>query len=176
MIHQAKMPKPESTKIEYIKFGLIVISIFILSAGLAYWQNDLNIRGWMRWFMGVFFIVFAAFKIVGYKMFVEMFPSYDLIAMRSKAYGYLYPFIELGLGVSYVFNILPLGRDIVTLIIMSMSAFGVARTLRLHRGIQCACLGNVIKLPLSTTSLVEDIGMAVMALVMLLLRLIWPAM
>jgi hypothetical protein len=43
----------------------------------------------------------------------------------------------------------------------------VAQELKRRAGIHCACLGNVIKLPLSTVSLVEDIGMGLMAAAML---------
>jgi hypothetical protein len=34
--------------------------------------------------------------------------------------------------------------------------------------IECACLGTVLRVPLSTVALTEDLGMAVMALAMLL--------
>lgn len=172
MSNQIAMPAPAASRKEYYKFGLVIAAIVLVSTCLAYWQNALTLQGWLRWFMGVFFVIFASFKFIGYNMFTVMFRGYDLLAMRSKAYAYAYPFLELGLGLLYIFNFIPMVRDLVTLAIMSLGAFGVARTIQRQHGIQCACLGNIIRLPLSTTSLVEDVGMAVMALVMLILSLL----
>ncbi len=119
-------------------------------------------------FMGVFFMVFAGFKLTGYQMFVEMFPTYDVVAERWPFYAKLYPFLELLLGLLYLAGAIPMIRDIATLTIMVMSSIGVARELRRRRGIHCACLGNIIKLPLSTVSLVENMTMGLMALFMIL--------
>lgn len=124
-------------------------------------------RGWTG-FMGVFFIVFAGFKLAGYQMFVEMFPTYDVVAERWPFYAKLYPFIELSLGLLYLINIAPMARDITTFTIMAVSSIGVARELKRRRGIHCACLGNIIKLPLSTVSLVENVSMGFMALCMII--------
>ena len=101
-------------------------------------------------------------------MFKEMFAGYDVIAKRSKQYAAAYPFIELALGLAYLVNALPLTRDILTFVIMTVSSIGVFQEIRRRSGIHCACLGNVIKLPLSTVSLVENVGMGVMALVMII--------
>ncbi len=163
MVHSESSPK------EYLKLGL-VISAVVLIAWLL--NNSFGSGGWMeylRWFMGVFFVVFASFKFAGYKMFVEMFAGYDIIAKQSRLYSYLYPFIELGLGLLYLTDISPVARNTATVIVMSVSVVGVIQELRKRSGIHCACLGNVIKLPLSTVSFIEDAGMGIMALVMLLL-------
>ncbi|MCA9308873.1 hypothetical protein KC973_00695, partial [Candidatus Saccharibacteria bacterium] len=93
----------------------------------------------------------------------------DVIAKRFKPYAYLYPFIELGLGVLYLLNLAAAYRDAVTLVIMGVGVVGVTQEIKKRSGIHCACLGNVIKLPLSTVSLVEDAGMGLMALIMLLM-------
>lgn len=162
MVHSESSPK------EYIKLGVVIAAIISVSFLL---HSNFGDGGWMeflRWFMGVFFVVFAAFKLVGYRMFAMMFAGYDVVAKRFKFYAYLYPFIELGLGVLYLANISPVARDVATLIIMSVSVIGVIQELKKRSGIHCACLGNVIKLPLSTVSFIEDAGMGVMALVMLL--------
>lgn len=155
---------------EYLKFVGIIAGITVVSL-LAYSAYDSGgWELWMRWFMGIFFLVFAGFKFMGYKMFVEMFAGYDIIAKRVKAYSYAYPFIELGLAIFYLANLYPSARDVFTLIIMVISSVGVFQEIYHRRsGVYCACLGNVIKLPLSTVSLVENVGMAVMAGAMILL-------
>lgn len=159
----------DSSPVEYLKLGLVIASIVIISLLL---KANYGASGWleyMRWFMGVFFVVFASFKLIGYRMFPMMFAGYDVIAKRFKPYAYLYPFIELGLGVLYLLNLAAAYRDAVTLVIMGVGVVGVTQEIKKRSGIHCACLGNVIKLPLSTVSLVEDAGMGLMALIMLLM-------
>ena len=125
---------------------------------------DYGFMEWMRLFMGVFFVVFAGFKFAGYKMYVMMFPMYDLIAMRSKIYTKAYPFIELAFGLSYLFDLFAPWRDVVVFAVMTIGLAGVVKSLLDKKKIRCACLGNIIKLPLSKTTLTEDALMAVMAL------------
>lgn len=160
------MVSGENSPKEYIKFALVIISITVV----AWLFNDGGWAEYLRWFMGVFFVVFAGFKLVGYKMFAMMFTGYDVVAKRFKPYAYAYPFIELSLGLLYLFDAVPMVRDVVTVLVMGVGTIGVAQEIKKRSGIHCACLGNVIKLPLSTVSLVEDVGMGLMALAMLLMR------
>lgn len=51
---------------------------------------------------------------------------------------------------------------------MTFSGLGVAISLLQKRKFQCACLGTMIKVPLTQVTLIEDFGMAAMALLMLL--------
>lgn len=164
------MVEGESSPKEYIKFAAVVVAITVIAWFLA---SNYGAGGWteyLRWFMGVFFLVFAGFKFIGYRMFALMFAGYDVVAKRFRAYAYAYPFIELGLAILYLGDLVPVGRDVATVIIMGIGSVGVFQEIKKRSGIHCACLGNVIKLPLSTVSLVEDIGMGLMAFVMLLFR------
>jgi len=54
---------------------------------------------------------------------------------------------------------------------MTFSGLGVLNSMRQKRKIQCACLGTLFKLPLTNVTLVEDFGMAGMALVMMVFSL-----
>ena len=81
----------------------------------------------------------------------------------------VYPFLELVLGVLYLG---PWSSPWVywfTLLLMGVSTAGVARVLVKGQTLQCACLGTVFNLPMSTVTLVEDLLMVVMAAAMLLL-------
>ena len=153
------MTEGEHSPKEVAKF--IGVLVAIVAASLL-----LN-RG-LTGFMGIFFLVFAGFKLAGYEMFVEMFPTYDVVAGRWSLYAKIYPFLELLLGLLYLVDAIPMIRDIATLILMAASSIGVARELKRRRGIHCACLGNIIKLPLSTVSLVENVAMGLMALYMII--------
>jgi hypothetical protein len=54
-----------------------------------------------------------------------------------------------------------------TIIVMLFGSLGVLNALRRGLDVNCACMGNVLKVPLSTVALIEDLGMAAMAATML---------
>ena len=122
---------------------------------------------WMSDFMAGFFVVFSFFKLLNLSGFVQAYRGYDLIAAKSAAYAWAYPFIELALGVAYLTRWQPQITHAATLVVMLISAAGVLNALRKRQLIECACLGTVFKLPMSKVTLIEDLSMALMAAVML---------
>ena len=54
-------------------------------------------------------------------------------------------------------------------IVMAFSGLGVAVQMRRGEKFQCVCLGTFLKVPLTTVTLIEDFGMAVLALILLAL-------
>ena len=118
----------------------------------------------MRIFMGLFFLVFGAFKIASLKEFATTYAEYDLIAKKFPNYGYIYPFIELALGLSYIYSIQLLATNLITSLLMIIGSLGILQTMKQNKKIMCACLGTVVKLPLTHISLLEDVLMGAMAL------------
>jgi hypothetical protein len=161
------MPEAESSPMELIKFALVIVAILAVSTGVYLLTSTSGLTGRLRWFMAIFFLTFGSFKLAGYQMFADMFSGYDIVAERFKPYAYAYPFIELALGIAYASAKFQPWLDWVTLAVMAVGTVGVFRELKRRTGIHCACLGNIIKLPLSTVSLVEDVGMGAMALFMI---------
>jgi len=154
---------------------LIVIIGVIALATVVLALRDL-LEGTFRWpvamthFMAGFFLVFAGFKLLDLRGFAEGYSTYDLLARKVPSYGSVYPFVELLLGLSYLVQFhLPL-TNAVTLIVMAFSGVGVALKVAKRERFQCVCLGTVFKVPLTTVTLVEDFGMALMALGGLLAR------
>ena len=121
----------------------------------------------MRYFMAGFFLVFSFFKLLDIHAFADAYSGYDLLARRWRGWGLIYPFVELGLGVAYLANFNPPLTQWATLIVMGFSAIGVVKAVASKTQIQCACLGTVFKLPMSTVTIVEDVGMVLMAALML---------
>lgn len=148
----------------FLIFGFIA-GVTVLSQ-LA--KGGFNLVQWMDSFMAGFFLVFSFFKLLNIKGFVEGYSTYDLVAKHIPAYGYVYPFIELALGIAYLtgFNIMV--TNIATLVVMSISSVGVIQSLLKKNDFQCACLGTIIKLPLSKVTLFEDLLMVAMSIVMLI--------
>ena len=125
----------------------------------------------MRYFMAGFFLVFSFFKLLDIGAFANAYSAYDLLASRWHGWGKLYPFVELALGIAYLVQFNPLLTHWITIIVMGFSAIGVILAVASKTQIQCACLGTVFKLPMSTVTIVEDVGMVAMAAVMLVFSL-----
>lgn len=118
-------------------------------------------------FMGAFFLAFSFFKLLDLRGFADAYRGYDIVARRFPRYGYIYPFIELALGVAFITNFQPFATNLVTLVVMTVSSIGVIQSVRKKRAIRCACLGTVFNLPMSTVTLVEDGLMVAMAAAMI---------
>ena len=61
-----------------------------------------NWMDWMHDFMGFFLVVFSMFKFFNLEGFADGFHMYDLLAKPFRPYAYIYPFIELALGLGYL--------------------------------------------------------------------------
>ena len=107
------------------------------------------------------------FKLFDLEGFADGFQMYDLLAKSVRPYAHMYPFIELALGLGYLAHWQPKLIYSATVIVMTFGALGVIRALTKRLDIECACLGTVLRVPLSTVALTEDLGMAAMAAVML---------
>jgi hypothetical protein len=151
---------------------LLLILAYLLTASVIV---QLPKNGWegvhwhetMRYFMAGFFLVFSLLKLLDIPAFANAYASYDLLAKRWHGWGLIYPFVELALGLAYLANWNPLITNWATLIIMGFSAIGVILTLLRKRSIRCAHLNTVFKLPMSTVTIIEDVGMAAMALLVM---------
>ena len=143
--------------------GFILGGSLLLQVGL----HAVTVGETMRYFMAGFFLVFAFFKLLDIRAFADAYAGYDLLAARWHGWGMLYPFIELALGMAYLAHYNPILTHWATVIVMGFSAIGVIRAVANKTQIQCACLGTVFKLPMSTVTIVEDVGMVCMAAFML---------
>lgn len=162
--------EPEKSWIETYK-PLLVIFAYII--GIAFfatgYKETFDGMQFMRFFMAGFFIAFSFFKMLDLAGFADSYSSYDLLAKQWRGYGFIYPFIELGLGVAYLTDYQPFMTNIVTIVVMGFSTIGVLKSVLNKQKIQCACLGAVFNLPMSTLTIVEDLLMVIMAAAMLFL-------
>lgn len=146
-------------------YPLLLIVAFI---GVASFRGAGNVHEWSLHFMAGFFMVFSFFKLLDLKGFQQAYATYDILAKRWFSYGLIYPFLELGLGLAFLFHFQITVALYLSAILMLFSSIGVIQALRQQRDIECACLGTVLKLPMSTLTLVEDLGMAAMSVWMLM--------
>lgn len=160
---------PEKTIATYQPLILIIGFIIGVSLLAQFPFQEFSWKIWMRHFMAGFFLVFAFFKLLNIEGFANSYQMYDIIAAKWKSWGYIYPFVELGLGILYLINIAPLFTNLATVIILGISSIGVIRSVLDRRKIKCACLGDVFNLPMSTVTIIEDLTMVAMAGIMLFL-------
>jgi copper chaperone CopZ len=162
------MEEEKRTWLETYKPILIIFG-YILSLTLIteFMSGDFQWQRWMNHFMAGFFLTFSFFKILDLKGFAASYAMYDILAKRWAGWGYLYAFAELGLGIAFLTGFNPLLTNFVTFVIMSISIVGVLQSVMNKRKIQCACLGAVFNLPMSTVTILEDLLMILMSGVML---------
>ena len=149
---------------------LILVFSYILLVTLAVEvvNGSFELHRFMPNFMAGFFLVFSFFKMLDLNGFASSYSMYDLLAKRVSAYGYIYPFIELGLGVAYLLAYRPMLINVLTLIVMAFSSIGVILAVMNKQKIRCACLGTGFNLPMTTVTIIEDLLMAAMAAWMLI--------
>jgi copper chaperone CopZ len=147
----------------YKEVLLIFLYISAISSYVAWSNNGISAMRFMQVFMSGFFLVFSFFKLLDLKGFAESYAMYDVLAKKIPLWGYVYPFIELALGLAFLVNLYPLITNVVTLAVMGLSIVGVLQSLLNKRQIKCACLGAVFNLPMSTITIIEDGLMIVMS-------------
>lgn len=146
----------------YYPLLLIVTMISVVSLRGADTVHD-----WMLHFMAGFFLVFGFFKLLDIRGFRDAYSSYDLLAKKWYAYGFIYPFLELALGFAFLFRFELHTALWASIILMGFGGIGVVQALSKKQTIRCACLGTVLNLPMSTVTIIENFGMVLMSALML---------
>jgi hypothetical protein len=142
-------------------FPMVLVMGLLAVASLA-------AESWMMAFMAGFYIVSGALKLLDMNGFSTAFARYDLIAMRFKPWGLLYPFVELALGFAFLFWVQMGLATIVALLLSIVSMVSAIRVARRQEDVACACLGTGFTFPVGSMSIIEGAGMSVMAAWMLL--------
>ncbi|MFT5750998.1 MAG: copper chaperone CopZ [Flavobacteriales bacterium] len=158
---------------ERVSKGKQLLPLFVIFGYIVGASVLLHIQSWdwkevMLDFMGLFYIVFGFFKGLDWKGFSASFSMYDPLAKAVPVYGCLYPAIETALGILFLMRLeIPIAL-MLTIVILGITTIGVVRTLLNKKTIQCACLGTVLKLPMTEATFIENAIMILMAIGMLL--------
>ena len=150
---------------------LILAYLFGITALVELRGEAFDVMRAMNTFMAGFFLTFSFFKLLDIAGFADSYRMYDVVAKRIPAYGSIYPFIELALGIAYLTAWNPVVTNAVTLVVMGVSLVGVVENVLNRTKVRCACLGSVFNLPMTTVTIVEDglmMGMAGAMLTMML--------
>lgn len=168
---QKKHEESKSWLLTYRPILLVFGYIFGITLVIQLSLDEINYMSWMRHFMAGFFLVFSLFKMLDLRGFANSYQMYDIIAKRWPVWGYIYAFIELLLGIAFLIGYNLLYTNVMTLIVMTVSIIGVLQSVAKKRQIQCACLGAIFDLPMSTVTIIEDLLMIAMSLWMIIFYL-----
>jgi len=152
----------KASKIKQLK-PLFIILGYILIASILLNYKNWNPSNAMLDFMGLFYIIFSFFKILDIKGFSISFSMYDPLAKQAPIYGYIYPFIEVLLGMMFLIRFEVNIALILTVIVLGITTIGVTQTLINKRSIKCACLGTTLNLPMTEATFIENALMIIMA-------------
>lgn len=148
---------------------IVVFAVIALSSAAHVYVTGATVSSWSMALMGYFFLFFALFKLIDLSGFKDGFAHYDIIAKRVPIWGYIYPFVELGLGLLYLLAFQDPLLYVVTILITVVNVISVLIKLAKKEVFMCACLGTVLKVPLTTVTLIEYGLMGIMAIGMLAL-------
>ena len=146
----------------FLVFGYLIGGTMLMNAGA--W----NTKDAMLDFMGLFYMVFSFFKLLDVKGFANSFRMYDPLAKLLPVYGWVYPFLELALGLFFLLRFQISVALWATLLVLGSTTVGVSKVLLDKKTIRCACLGTTLKLPMTEATFIENAIMLVMALYMLI--------
>jgi copper chaperone CopZ len=157
----------EDSKVKQLQ-PLFIILFYLATTVIFLNFKDWNSREMMFDFMGLFFIIFSFFKMLDLKNFPTSFSMYDPLAEKILFYGWVYPFIEIALGLMFLVRFELNIALYVTIVILGITTFGVTKTLMNKKNIQCACLGTALKLPMTEATLIENALMLSMSIFLVL--------
>lgn len=158
---------PDKSFKTYFPLILVVMYVLLGTTFGMYLAGDWTLNFGMSVFMGLFFLAFSFFKLLDIPGFAMSYMSYDIIAAKFPKWGFVYPFIEFGLGVWFMTGMKLMEASVITFVVMLVSLIGVVKAVLTKRKIQCACLGTGFNLPMSTVTIIEDGGMVLMAIWMI---------
>ncbi len=171
--HHAPVGSVLSGKVkrDFTPLIFVIGAIFLLSLFRQY-TNGLNGMMWMMDFMGIFLVTFGLFKIIDLRGFKEGFSTYDIIAKNFNGYGYIFPFLETGLGVAYLAGYMYFWQNIIVVLLSLLGCISAYIVIQKKDDIECVCLGTAFKLPMTWVTFTENLTMGIMALWMVLLHII----
>lgn len=159
------IPPAKPSLRDYVPLMLVITGI-IAATLITCAFTSYSLYNLLGYSMGYFFVVFGLFKVIDIRNFAMGYAEYDLITKNLPPWGYIYPFVELALGVAFLLGWADRRVLGITFLLSLLTVVSVWLKLRKHEQIHCVCLGNLLKVPLTYVSLVEYAIMGLMAVAM----------
>ena len=123
----------------------------------------------LEFFVAISMCVLALLKIRDLYSFSNNFITYDIIGMRVIKYSYIYPFLELIVGLGMIARVFIPAIAIISISIGLIGSISVIKAVYIEkRDLKCACVGGDSNVPLGFVSLSENLMMFFMGIWMLI--------
>ncbi|MBP9669395.1 MAG: cation transporter [Candidatus Pacebacteria bacterium] len=145
---------------------LVLVTLFAL-VKQVFFASPASFHGLMQDWMAGFFLLFGGLKIINLRNFAVMYRGYDVLATRFAWWGYVYPFLEVTLGLLFLFGFALVFANVATIALMGLGMIGIYKKIHSEGEVQCACLGGFFNVPVTWLTFAENGLMVVMAVWML---------
>lgn len=157
--------RPETADISYTPVVVVFATAALMALALA-------LGAGFSGFMGIAICLLAMLKLMDVDAFAASFRKYDLLTQRWRAWGRLYPGVELlvGLGMLWQSEVGAVIQLVgaVAVWLGSMGMVSVGKAVFVDRlALNCACVGGNSRTPLGVVSFAENLIMALMGGTML---------
>lgn len=142
------------------------VIVFAITAMLTTGYTDLHV--FMQYLMAGYFLIFGIMQTISLKKSAKMLQQYDTIAKYIPAYGYIYPPLQIALGVAYLFWISPIIVNAIAATVLFFTLIGIINVIESKEKVRCGCLGDTMKVSVGWVTLVENAVMFVMAFGMII--------
>ena len=152
---------------------LIITFIYIIGGSVIsqYPFQPFDYMSFLSVLMGLFLVTLSYLKMLNLKGFSMSFSKYDVITKKCICFGYVYPFIELILGVFYLLGVFPIQINAITIFVLLFGGIEVIVAVWQKKDIECACMGALgFNLPLGYVTIGENFTMIIMAIIMIILN------
>ena len=146
---------------------LIFLSVYVLCKKYTQLLNKKDISDkniFKKNYIAFIFILFGLLKLYDLEKFVKIFSKYDWIAAKNIQYAYLYPFIEIAIGIGLLKNIFIDKLIFSVILLMIISILSVIKSILSGQKLRCGCLGSFFHIPLSYVTLTENTMMILMSI------------
>lgn len=146
----------------FIILLIIFTIIYFISYNYTKIKKNKNKKDLIKNYIGFVFVIFGLLKLYNLNKFVDIFSKYDILSNKFRLYGYFYPFIEILIGILLIKNKYIVSNLKIVLLLMIISIVSVIISIFNGLNLRCGCLGSFFHIPLSYTTLSENILMILM--------------
>lgn len=147
----------ETTGKIFKEFGIILAILFIVTIIYGSYHGLDSLNTFLRIYVGIILSSFGVLKIFKLMDFAESHQRYDIISKHFVLYAYLYPFIELLLGILLILNHYLILAYIILIVVLLLRTLSVLYYVAFSEGVEYAYLDGIFKIRVSYATISIDL-------------------
>ena len=151
---------------------LFILIIYIINLYYLKWNIDTKEKKLLliKNIIASILISFGLIKLYNLYEFVSIFSKYDIITQYLPIYAYIFPFLEILLGLSIIIikkniYIQKIYQMIVLYTIINL--IGIYNGLQSKIPLKCGCMGSYFDLPLSNLTIIENLMILIKTIILI---------